>query len=117
MRNVETDQILQIVEAKVVDSDGRRGQERQVSPVEWYQRYRQKMEPALSGTPEMKPLPASNFKLQKRNKQVATFFRRNLARKYADKQYMAINLIGATPVCLYPCLRLKVSLWQRIPLL
>ena len=91
--NVETDQILQIVEAKVVDSDGRRGQERQVSPVEWYQRYRQKMEPALSGTPEMKPLPASNFKLQKRNKQVATFFRRNLARKYADKQYMAINLI------------------------
>lgn len=91
--NVETDEILQIVEAKVVDPDGRKGQERQVSPVEWYHRYRQKMEPTLSGRPEMKPLPASNFKLPKRKKQVATFVRRNLVRKYADKQYMVINLL------------------------
>jgi len=91
--NVETDQILQIVEAKVVDPDGRKGQERQVSPVEWYHRYRQKMEPTLSGKPEMKPLPASNFKIPRRLKQVGTFVKRNLVRKYADKQYMVINLL------------------------
>ena len=91
--NVETDEILEIVEAKVVDPDGRKGQERQVSPVEWYHRYRQKMEPTLSGRPEMKPLPASNFKLPKRRNQVGTFVKRNLVRKYADKQYMVINLL------------------------
>jgi hypothetical protein len=91
--NVETDEILQIVEAKVVDPDGRRGQERQVSPVEWYHRYRQKMEPALAGKPEMKPLPASNFKIPDRMKQVRTFVKRNLVRKYADRQYMIINLL------------------------
>jgi len=91
--NVETDEILEIVEAKVVDSDGRKGLERQVSPVEWYHRYRQKMEPTLSGKPEMKPLPASNFKIPKRLDQVGTFVKRNLVRKYADKQYMAINLL------------------------
>ena len=91
--NVETDQVLQIVEAKVVDPDGRKGQERQVSPVEWYHRYRQKMEPTLSGKPEMKPLPASNFKIPRRLKQVGTFVKRNLVRKYADKQYMVINLL------------------------
>jgi ABC-type multidrug transport system ATPase subunit len=91
--NVETDEILQIVEAKVVDPDGRRGQERQVSPVEWYHRYRQKMEPPLTGKPEMKPLPASNFKIPDRMKQVRTFVKRNLVRKYADKQYMVINLL------------------------
>ncbi|MDX9773505.1 MAG: ATP-binding cassette domain-containing protein [Bacteroidales bacterium] len=91
--NVETDEILQIVEAKVVDPDGRKGQDRQVSPVEWYHRYKQKMEPALSGRPEMKPLPASNFKLPERKKQVRIFIRRNLLRKYADKQYMVINLL------------------------
>lgn len=91
--NVETDEILQIVEAKVVDPDGRKGQERQVSPVEWYHRYRQKMEPALSGRPETKPLPASNFKIPKWRKQTLTFARRNLVRKYADRQYMVINLL------------------------
>ena len=91
--NVETDEILQIVEAKVVDPDGRRGQERQVSPVEWYHRYRQKMEPALTGRPEMKPLPASNFRIPDRMKQVRTFVKRNLVRKYADRQYMIINLL------------------------
>jgi ABC-type multidrug transport system ATPase subunit/uncharacterized tellurite resistance protein B-like protein len=91
--NVETDEILEIVEAKVVDTDGRKGLERQVSPVEWYHRYRQKMEPTLSGKPEMKPLPASNFKIPKRLDQVGTFVKRNLVRKYADKQYMVINLL------------------------
>ncbi|MFZ2285623.1 MAG: ATP-binding cassette domain-containing protein [Bacteroidales bacterium] len=91
--NVETDEILQIVEAKVVDPDGRKGQERQVSPVEWYHRYRQKMDPALSGRPEMKPLPASNFRIPRRRKQLRTFIKRNLVRKYADRQYMVINLL------------------------
>jgi ABC-type multidrug transport system ATPase subunit len=91
--NVETDEILQIVEAKVVDPDGRKGQERQVSPVEWYHRYKQKMEPNLSGRPEIRPLPVSNFKLPERMKQVRTFVKRNLVRKYADKQYLVINLL------------------------
>jgi ABC-type multidrug transport system ATPase subunit len=91
--NVETEEILEIVEAKVVDNDGRRGTDRQVSPVEWYHRYRQKMEPLLSGRPEMKPLPASNFRIPEWLKQVKTFVKRNLVRKRADRQYMVINLV------------------------
>ncbi len=91
--NVETDELLQIVEAKVVDPDGGKGQERQVSPVEWYHRYKQKMDPVISGKPEMKPLPASNFKLPGRVRQTRTFIKRNLVRKYADKQYLVINLL------------------------
>ncbi len=91
--NVETDEILQIVEAKVVDNDGNRGPERQVSPVEWYHRYKQKMEPALTGRPDMKPLPSSNFKVPEKLKQVSTYLKRNLTRKFADKQYLTINLL------------------------
>ncbi len=106
--NVETDEILQIVEAKVVDPDGRKGQERQVSPVEWYHRYRQKMEPALSGRPEMKPLPASNFRIPERRKQLRTFIKRNLVRKYADRQYMVINLLEP------PLWPLFLASWQSI---
>jgi ABC-type multidrug transport system ATPase subunit len=91
--NVETDEILQIVEAKVVDNDGNRGAERQVSPVEWYYRYKQKMEPALTSRPDMKPLPPSNFKVPDKLKQVGTYLKRNLVRKFADKQYLTINLL------------------------
>lgn len=91
--NVETDEILQIVEAKVVDNDGNRGPERQVSPVEWYHRYKQKMEPGLTGRPDMKPLPSSNFKVPEKLKQVSTYLKRNLVRKFADKQYLSINLL------------------------
>ena len=91
--NVETDEILQIVEAKVVDSDGKKGQERQVSPVEWYHRYKQKMEPAVSGKPEVKPLPPSNFKVPDKLDQIRTYLRRNIVSKYADKQYLSINFL------------------------
>lgn len=91
--NVETDEILQIVEAKVVDIDGNKGQERQVSPVEWYHRYKQKMEPPVSGKPEVKPLPPSNFRVPGKLKQIRTYLRRNIVSKYADKQYLSINLL------------------------
>jgi ABC-type multidrug transport system ATPase subunit len=91
--NVETDEILQIVEAKVVDSDGNKGQERQVSPVEWYNRYKQKMEPPLSSKPEVKPLPPSNFRVPDKLDQIRTYLRRNIVSKYADKQYLSINFL------------------------
>lgn len=91
--NVETDDILQIVEARKVDPDGMRGRERQITPVEWYHRYRQKMEAAVNGRPEVKPLPVSNFRVQERSRQIRTFVKRNLVRKYADKQYIVINLL------------------------
>lgn len=91
--NVETDEILQIVEARIVDNDGQRSTERQVSPIEWYHRYKQKMEPLLSGVPETKPLPPSNFLIPGKINQAKTFIKRNLVRKFADRQYMFINLI------------------------
>ncbi len=91
--NVEVSEILRIVESRVIDPDGGRGAERQVSPVEWYHRYRQKMGSLLTGKPEIKPLPPSNFKIPERARQIRTFVKRNLSRKKADKQYMAINLI------------------------
>jgi ABC-type multidrug transport system ATPase subunit len=66
--NIETDNILHIVEVKVIDNEGLPGKERQVSPVEWHEKYRKKMR---------------------------TFISRNLKRKIADRQYMVINLLEA----------------------
>jgi len=93
--NVETDSILHIVEVKVIDNSGHPGKERQSSPKEWYEKYRKKMMPALKGKPEKTEIPDSNFRVPGRINQIITFVKRNLTRKFADTQYIAINLLEA----------------------
>lgn len=93
--NIETDDILQIVEVKIIDNDGLPGKERQMSPKEWYEKYRKKMMPVLSSAPEKSPVSPSNFKVPSRSDQIRTFINRNITRKLADRQYMIINLVEA----------------------
>ncbi len=93
--NIETDNILDIIEVKVIDNDGFEGSERQISPREWHERYRKKMMPVLKEKPPKSPMPASNFRVPEKIKQLRTFNKRNLLRKLADRQYMAINLLEA----------------------
>jgi hypothetical protein len=93
--NIETDNILHIVEVKVIDNEGLPGKGRQVSPKEWYDKYRKKMMPVSSPPPEKIPFSPSNFKVPGRKDQIRTFIRRNITRKLADKQYMVINLLEA----------------------
>jgi ABC-type multidrug transport system ATPase subunit len=91
--NIETDNILHIVEVKVIDNAGLAGKERQVSPLDWNEKYRKKMMPPLEGLPPKSELPPSNFRVPEKKKQVRTFVKRNVTRKFADSQYMVINLL------------------------
>lgn len=91
--NIDTDDILQIVEVKTIDNEGYPGNERQVSPSEWYEKYRRKMMPRLQGPPSKNPLPPSNFKVPSRLYQIRTFIKRNYLRKIADRQYVLLNLL------------------------
>ncbi len=93
--NVETDSILHIVEVKVIDNSGFPGTERQVSPKEWNEKYKKKMMPVLSEKPVKTIIPPSNFRVPRKIDQIRTFIKRNLTRKLADRQYMAINLLEA----------------------
>ncbi|MDO9579166.1 MAG: ATP-binding cassette domain-containing protein, partial [Bacteroidales bacterium] len=93
--NVEADSILHIVEVKVINNSGYAGKERQVSPKEWNEKYKKKMMPVLVVKPEKTIIPPSNFRVPKKADQVKTFINRNLTRKLADRQYMAINLLEA----------------------
>jgi ABC transport system ATP-binding/permease protein len=93
--NVETDNILHIIEVKVIDGDGYPGKERQISPKEWYEKYRKKMMPVLGDKPDKTVIPPSNFRVPKKADQIRTFIKRNITRKLADRQYMTINLIEA----------------------
>jgi ABC-type multidrug transport system ATPase subunit len=93
--NIETDNILHIIEVKVIDNDGLPGKERQVSPKEWYDKYRKKMMPALDRKPDKNPVTPSNFRVPEKVDQIKTFIKRTVTRKLADRQYMAINLLEA----------------------
>jgi ABC-type multidrug transport system ATPase subunit len=91
--NIETENILHIVEVKVIDNAGFAGKERQVSPKEWYEKYKKKMMPAFGELSPKTTLPQSNFRLPEKSSQLKTFIKRNITRKLADRQYMAINLL------------------------
>jgi ABC transport system ATP-binding/permease protein len=93
--NVETDDILHIIETKVIDNSGHPGIERQISPREWNEKYRKKMMPVLGAKPQKTVIPPSNYRVPRKSEQIKTFIRRNLTRKIADRQYMAINLLEA----------------------
>lgn len=98
--NIETDDILHIIEVKVIDNAGLPGKERQISPKEWYERYRKKMMPEIKEKPQIEILPASNFHVPGKISQIRTFMKRNITRKFADKQYMTINLIEVPALAL-----------------
>jgi len=91
--NVETDDILQLIETKEVTEEGYQGTERQVQPSDWYERYRRTMMPVLKDVPPKIGLPANQFRVPSQVSQFVTFFKRNILRKLSDRQYMIINLL------------------------
>ncbi|MGV8095969.1 MAG: ATP-binding cassette domain-containing protein [Mangrovibacterium sp.] len=106
--NVNPEQVLEIVETKKIDESGNLMAERQLSPEDWYQRYKKQVEPenlkeVSSGTEN----PKSSFKKPGRLKQFVIFLKRNLRIKVTDKQYLLINLIEA------PLLALIVGYFTR----
>jgi ABC-type multidrug transport system ATPase subunit len=93
--NIETDNILEIIEVKSIDNAGYPGKERQVSPKEWYEKYRKKMMPVAGEEPEKIPVTPGKYRVPGKSEQIKVFFKRNLIRKFADTQYMTINLLEA----------------------
>jgi ABC-type multidrug transport system ATPase subunit len=92
--NIDADQILQMIEAKVIDEQGRATRLRKVTPEEWAERFRknrvlQDEKPAT----EKQELPGNNFSTPGLFKQSLIFFTRDTLSKLADKQYILIGLL------------------------
>jgi ABC-type multidrug transport system ATPase subunit len=94
--NINPDQVLQIVEAKIVNEHGKLTQTRKTSPEEWSALFRQKHKD-LQGIEQMrqKKLPEIIYSIPGRLKQMGIFFIRDLWSKLANRQYILINLLGA----------------------
>jgi ABC transport system ATP-binding/permease protein len=94
--NVNADQMLQIVEAKVINEHGKPTHIRKVSPGEWADRFHTYIEKISHKTYEGDMLiPQNYFSIPGLLKQSGIFFRRDLLSKLANRQYVVISLIGA----------------------
>lgn len=93
--NVDTDQILQIIERKVVDEHGRPTRTRKITPKEWAEKYRESSAGKISRTVnEKQELPENSYSIPGLFKQSIIFFIRDFLSKAADMQYLIISLLG-----------------------
>jgi ABC-type multidrug transport system ATPase subunit len=93
--NIDTEQILRIIEAKVLDEMGKATRVRKISPAEWAKRFKAFSESGSENIIKSKErLPASRFHIPGLLKQSAVFFQRDVLSKLADRQYIIITLLG-----------------------
>ncbi|MFO7622019.1 MAG: ATP-binding cassette domain-containing protein [Bacteroidales bacterium] len=94
--NINTEQVLQIVEGKIMDERGKLTQTRKVAPEEWYARFREKISSKLPvALPEKEELPKSYYSIPGLFRQMKIFFLRDILSKMANRQYIIISLLGA----------------------
>ncbi len=106
--NVNTDQILQTIEAKVIDEYGRPTQVRKVTPKEWAEKFREyNAGRKSSGPAEKLKLPENNYSIPGLLMQSRIFFARDILSKFANSQYVLISLLEA------PFLALLLAFFTR----
>lgn len=93
--NVDPDQVLQIIEAKIVNEHGKLSRTRKVSPKEWFERLKESNILKVAGKPKKEPLPPNYYSIPSRLKQMKIFFTRDIRSKLTNIQYILISMLEA----------------------
>ena len=93
--NVDPDQVLQIIEAKIVNEHGKLSRTRKVTPKEWYERLKESKILKPVGLPEKKALPENHYSIPGWFKQMKIFFTRDILSKLTNTQYVLISMLEA----------------------
>jgi ABC-type multidrug transport system ATPase subunit len=93
--NVDPDQVLQIIEAKIVNEHGKLSRARRVSPKEWSDLFRGSNGRAIPERPEKEVLPDNQYSIPGLFPQAKIFFKRDVLGKLANKQYVLLTLLLA----------------------
>ena len=106
--NVNTDQLLQIIEAKIVNEHGKPTHIRKVSPQEWAERFQEGAKKIKQKIHHVKSnLPDNYYSIPGLLKQSGIFFVRDILSKLANRQYILISLLGS------PLLALLLAYFTR----
>ena len=93
--NVDPDQVLQIIEAKIVNEHGKLSRTRRVSPKEWADLFSRSSKYEIPEAPPKEPLPENEYSIPGLLKQIKIFFTRDILSKLTNRQYVLINLLEA----------------------
>jgi ABC-type multidrug transport system ATPase subunit len=107
--NINAEQILRNVEARVVDVNGKLTRNRKTTPQEWYEVYMSRIDPIIKNINRKHPenAPKSNFSAPSRWKQIKLYFKRDIYAKLKNQQYLLITLAEA------PVLALLLAFYTR----
>ena len=103
--NVKVEQPLRIIEARMVDPNGRLIRERKIKPVEWYENYQNDIESKFEWKNEgdsekREKLPHNLYNIPGRLRQFLIYAYRDGLSKWKDRQYMMINFLEAPVLAL-----------------
>jgi ABC transport system ATP-binding/permease protein len=93
--NVDPDQVLQIIEAKIVNEHGKLSRTRRVSPKEWADLFARSSNHEVPEAPPKEELPENEYSIPGLLKQIKIFFTRDILSKLTNRQYVLINLLEA----------------------
>ncbi len=91
--NVNPEQIFNIIETKVVNEFGRLTPDRKVTPQQWHETFKRKIQ--LKEVPEFRDRLISSINIPNWLKQLRIFATRDFLSKISNKQYLLINLLEA----------------------
>lgn len=94
--NTNSDQLLQIIEAKVVNENGKQTHIRKVTPQEWAEKFKRIAEKIKQKIfRENRILPENYYSIPSLIKQSKIFIIRDILSKLANRQYVLISLLVA----------------------
>jgi len=91
--DVNPEQIFNIMEARVVDEYGQPTAKRKVSPLQWYELYRENFK--INHIPDVREQLPRALHLPNRLRQAIIFTMRDTLAKLSNKQYLLVNLLEA----------------------
>jgi ABC-type multidrug transport system ATPase subunit len=106
--NVQTEEVFNIIESKVVDEFGNLTHQRKITPLEWNKMYLENItHEELDSEAAQDTIPKSSFMIPSKLKQFGVFVQRDVLSKLTNKQYVLINLLEA------PVLALVLAFFMR----
>jgi len=93
--NIDPDQVLQIIEAKIVNEYGKLSRTRKTSPKEWANLFNSTREVSPKENLEKERLPDNQYSIPGFLKQIRIFFTRDILSKLTNAQYVLITLLEA----------------------
>ncbi len=93
--NVNSEQIFNIIESRVVDEYGNTTDNRKINPTEWFNIYKKKNEKKFDKFDKTITAPKISSNIPNKVSQFKVFITRDVLSKLTNKQYMLINFLEA----------------------